>query len=31
VCDYIAGMTDKFLLARFGELVDDEGSGSGAN
>ena len=22
VCDYIAGMTDKFLLARYGELVE---------
>jgi dGTPase len=21
VCDYIAGMTDKFLIARYGELV----------
>lgn len=24
VCDYIAGMTDKFLIARYGELVESD-------
>lgn len=27
VCDYIAGMTDKFLTARYEELVEDEAAG----